>query len=596
MVLAMVMLASSPVLQKPRRTYRRRAVFSNPTTSSSLLPVEVAPDVLAVNSDFDEGRIDPETGYAIPDCDDVPGVDRKTGAGNGELRIDTEREHLDGLYANDERVTDDMHKGWFGVNPTQLGDEFWDGATVTIRKIDKIDEDTGRKESGQVRFYAKWGDPKFGIYYGIIPYDLQTLAPNNLVTSGVNGKPGEGVYGSTSTIPDDAEFWMEGVRPGKITLEWRLQKGDIDVKHEQTFLVATQKSKQEWLDEVYYQIKLQSSEWPAPDPFTYSALFYNTNDWVSQSYSDPFPLDLNQYNPNNGIYSAASGGAAATHNYAYIQSIYLYYAQLFKQNEEELYWAGMAKVAGASVYAGMADMHIWKRYSSIPSVEPRVAELSKVLNGFMLVGNKDIFNDMSWSHHAYASSGIWALDYLREQQSDDGTLEGTPLTDYDAWDDIDKGIQDEDVPSLHEGNEVILRREQEIVMQPLYNVMKTVSLDPGNWFEELGQSVSGFVMPPQDASGKINIDAVFSLNAKNPINQGLGPTFQTAVPGGSLSDLDDRWSWISNDQNGMLQMWLGTSQGVPGANAEARKLLNNIHFTHHANVYNISGASFPPAW
>ena len=62
-----------------------------------------------------------------------------------------------GLYANDERVTDDIHKGWFGVNPHQLDDDFWDGATVTIRKIVKIDEDTGRKESEQVRFYAKWG-------------------------------------------------------------------------------------------------------------------------------------------------------------------------------------------------------------------------------------------------------------------------------------------------------------------------------------------------------------------------------------------------------------------------------------------------------
>ena len=54
-----------------------------------LAPVWTAPDVLAVNSDFDEGRIDPATGYAIPDCDDIPGVDWKTGAGNSELRIDT---------------------------------------------------------------------------------------------------------------------------------------------------------------------------------------------------------------------------------------------------------------------------------------------------------------------------------------------------------------------------------------------------------------------------------------------------------------------------------------------------------------------------
>jgi hypothetical protein len=44
-----------------------------------LLPIEEAPEVLDVNSDFDEGRVDTATGYAIPDCDDVYNVDRKTG-------------------------------------------------------------------------------------------------------------------------------------------------------------------------------------------------------------------------------------------------------------------------------------------------------------------------------------------------------------------------------------------------------------------------------------------------------------------------------------------------------------------------------------
>ena len=41
-----------------------------------LLPLDRAPEVLDVNSDFDEGRIDPNTHHAIPDCDDVPGVDQ----------------------------------------------------------------------------------------------------------------------------------------------------------------------------------------------------------------------------------------------------------------------------------------------------------------------------------------------------------------------------------------------------------------------------------------------------------------------------------------------------------------------------------------
>lgn len=241
-------------------------------------------------------------------------------------------------------------------------------------------------------------------------------------------------------------------------------------------------------------------------------------------------------------------------------------------------------------------MHMWKRYSEARGKTDRKTQLSKVLNGFMLRGNKDIFDDMSWSHRAYESSGIWAFDYLEEKQQDDGTLESMPLTDYSAWARIDTGIQTGNRAALHSGNEAILRREQEVVMQPLYNIMKTVSLDPGNWIEELGQSMAGFVMPELDAFGRITIDDSFSLNARNPINPGLGPTFQAAVPGGRLSDLGNRWRWISNTQHGMLQMWLGTSQEVAGANAEARKILNNIHFTHHASVYNLSGATFPPAW
>jgi hypothetical protein len=106
--------------RRPSRSLRSRRSLARSRARSSaahprlnLLPIEIAPEVLAVNSDFDEGRVDSTTGYPIPDCDDMPGVDPETGAGNTMLRIDTEREHLDERFANDERVTEDMHKGWF---------------------------------------------------------------------------------------------------------------------------------------------------------------------------------------------------------------------------------------------------------------------------------------------------------------------------------------------------------------------------------------------------------------------------------------------------------------------------------------------------
>jgi len=402
------------------------------TVMVGLLPVEIAPEVLAVNSDFDEGRIDPATGYAIPDCDDVPGVDRKTGAGNGELRIDTEREHLDGLYANDERVTDDMHKGWFGVNPTQLDDDFWDGATVTIRKLDKVDPDTGRKESGQIRFYAKWGDPKFGTYYGIIPYDLQTLAPNNLVTSRVNGKPGEGVYGSTSTIPDDAEFWMEGVRPGKITLEWRLQKGDIDVKHEQTFLVETRKSPQEWKNDLAYKNRLDTDNDPSGQ------------------------IDVS-VDPRGAPREYWTRVERMSEYYDYYQENYL--------GDDDFQWCGLARLAGSQVISGTSDA----RFATLtPSaiVFRIVGELIDALSE----GGYDIFDSLAWQHHAYRSSGLEALEWTNDN-SDDQDLENL----LEGWSELDDGINDNDENLIAAAARRMTIYEQQQIIVPTWNKLRAIT-------------------------------------------------------------------------------------------------------------------------
>ena len=56
-----------------------------------LLPMEDGPKVLAVNSDFDEGRIDPATGYAIPDCDGSPPPRSLVIEGSATFTIETSR-------------------------------------------------------------------------------------------------------------------------------------------------------------------------------------------------------------------------------------------------------------------------------------------------------------------------------------------------------------------------------------------------------------------------------------------------------------------------------------------------------------------------
>lgn len=289
---------------------------------------ESAPEFVAVNSNFDEGRIDPATGYAIPDCDDIPGVDPITGAGNTLMALEAVRTHLDETYSQYERVTNNLHEGWFGVPVSSLNNNFWDGAEVTIRKIEAEDPDTGFPESGQVRFYAKWGDGP-SEYRGIPVYDLGTLVSSNLVTGGINGVAEESVYGTSSGIQEGAVFYMEGVRPGNITLEWRYKKGELDIKHEQTFQVVTRQSRDSWRAEVAYQVRLQIKVATGNE------------------------IDLRTYNPNLGFYGDLGDQTPK------VRGIYYYYRQLFQQMPEKFMWTGMAKVAAAPIYAGMSDLTEW---------------------------------------------------------------------------------------------------------------------------------------------------------------------------------------------------------------------------------------------
>jgi hypothetical protein len=525
-----------PLCRRPRpaqavRRNRARAGDFKPSRGENLLPVEVAPEFLAVNSDFDEGRIDQATGYAIPDCDDMPGVDLKTGSGNTQIALNASRAHLDGLFANDEKVTDDMHKGWFGVNPNQLGDDFWAGANVTIRKIDKIDAETGYKESGQVRFYAKWS----GGYYGISPYDFQTLQPVNLVSAGVNLRPGEGVYGASSTIPDGAEFYMEGVRPGKITLEWRLQKGSIDVKHEQTFKVETRKTVAQWQEEVRYQIRLQTKVKSGTE------------------------VDIALYHSGNGFRNTSGNQAPGTDNVLRVQAIYYYYQQLFKQMPDKFMWAGMAKTAAAPIYAGMSDLTTWAQVQDAVPLQAYGTATHIMVRGLLLGGQKKIFEDKAWAHRAYMASGRWALKWVKDNTS------GVPPTDFNAWDNLYIGIQDADQTKINTANRDLLLREQRDVVQSSYTSFATNGwfLQPRtgyNWLNNIAAWLLNFQVVAEDPGLGANVGEWLSANAlRNPMPG--GPAFRATVPNGRIDIFNDRWAWTNNSTNGMLQIWTGFSAG-----------------------------------
>lgn len=470
-----------------------------------LHPIELAPEVLRVNTDFDEGRIDSATGVAVPDAlGDTPS-------------LQAERDHLDGSFETGEIVTDDLHPGWFGPPrrisrapgflPWEL-DNGYDGAVVTIRKIVQDDQETGYPESGNVRFWAVWEEDS-DIAQEVQTYDPGNPAaePTNLVGS---------VYGSAASIPQDATFWIEGITPGTITLEWRMQKGaDIDISFQQTFLIATQLSKEAWQNEIVYQFRLETDD------------VVDLADYIPDGPASFFPA-----------------------NRKYIKKTYEYYGQTYLQNPH-LHWIGLGKMAGATVYGGLTDAH----YSGVGASPSggTLFELARIL----MRGHLNILNDIAWQHHAFASSGIWAIQFVDDEQGGDSS-HGTSVVTLDDWNLLYQGIEESDPAKFAAAASRIARREQEFILSTTFSDIRTLGLDPA-----LPDPPSIFAR-------------TMSENAKNPVPGGM--TFHERVPGGDISFFPDRWQWIAGAGGGMLEIW--ESAGVGGRAAHVSTPFIDLALQH----------------
>lgn len=472
--------------------------------------VEFAPEVLPVNSDFDEGRIDPTTGYAIPDCDDT------------SLALEAQRAHLDGKYTVNQRITDDMYPGFFGLNPsTAVPPGFWTGATVTIGKITKNDPAMGFPESGQVRLYGKWGEGP-SQYRAIIPYDFDTLVKTNLVTGGINGAPAESVYGTTSPFPANTSYFIEGVHPGKITLEWRYQKGTVLIKHEQAFEVVTRKTALEWKYELTYKIRLESSNDPSGQINTFAV------NSPSESYQTRMER-ISEY-------------------YDFYQDCFLTPMRTPPLQNQAMGWPGLARLAGSQVVGGLSESE-YGRQIAVGGAAVRTlldplgllpltffdwpAQETERLQQELFAGARDIFRSTGWQMHAYRSSGYRALDWV----AGTGERESQALVLKNVWINMRLGTLSHNTSLLNQAALDMTDREQNVTIVPTWASITSLS------------------------SGPI-LDWVFTQRATNPCTPS-GVNFKDMFPTGSLSNTVDRWNWIQPATiSGVMHTW----NNIPEAN------------------------------
>lgn len=199
-----------------------------------------------------------------------------------------------------------------------------------------------------------------------------------------------------------------------------------------------------------------------------------------------------------------------------VKKVYDYYAHLYDQNPN-LRWAGMAKLAGGTVYGGLEDGLTKKALASKISYLPppagslgqTAADEAQFVENTIVGMQQDIFLDLAWQHQAYLERGICELDaaYRRGDISQ---------STYEAWLDIDSG----DNKRIWQGNKTLLHREQFDILDSSYKAIRN---------RPLGGLDERFM----------------SRVAQSPIPG--GKPFTEVVPGGDITNFVDRWKWIDKD-------------------------------------------------
>ena len=191
-----------------------------------------------------------------------------------------------------------------------------------------------------------------------------------------------------------------------------------------------------------------------------------------------------------------------------LRRIYGYYEQVFRHNPARLKWAGMAKMAGGAVWGGLGAAV--KGRVLVPGIG--ADRTSKVLEEQLVQMNRDIFLDMAWQHEAYIHGGMEEMKRLaRLGELDPQTLH--------AWKLIHLG----DAGSVAEGNKILLRREQEMILADGYRRLQGLGI-PGP----------------------------MAYLTRSPVPGGVDFLEHNRL--GYLERFADRWNWIEQD---MYPKWVG---------------------------------------
>ena len=251
--------------------------------------------------------------------------------------------------------------------------------------------------------------------------------------------------------------------------------------------------------------------------------------------------------------------------------MYKFYEKLFTEQPTEFYWAGLAKLAGAPVYAGLSDAQYLKigaitsgfltqdNFGASIGLSLLASKAGQFQTNLMTM-NIHIYEDMDWQFEAYKNGGLDALEEINTASGNDPSV-----INIEAWREIDDGIQNDDDAEIQDGNTLLAQREQNVVLVPDYQNLN--SLFPGT-------------------------SSLMSKFAQNPVIG--GPDFLTLEPGGNLGNTAQRWDWISRAYTssancGIFPLWLHESGSTRLLDVEQALLARALQFSY---AYNYISTSF----
>jgi hypothetical protein len=197
------------------------------------------------------------------------------------------------------------------------------------------------------------------------------------------------------------------------------------------------------------------------------------------------------------------------------------YAELYLRRPDVYKWAGLAALTSATVGRGMYLM-LALRYSGLSGLAGLFGRDTATIFGQLIEGNWQVFCDIYWQHLAYEQAGLAGLEQIHAE----GGLCDAALG---AWRQIEAGRQKGQPERIWAGNTMLLRFEQERVLQPgVYDGC-----------EDLWQQIAGWV--PSPVPGHLETFADFS-------------------PHGNIGVFEQRWRWITK---AMLPRWRRLSDASP---------------------------------